>query len=501
MSAISVSEELVDYLKDKHTIEKVSSKKLCFNGSTINKSDLRGSLDLNELVSSGKLLGLLVLSDVEKRLTFNAAYERLLEISPYKRKALTGDDGVERKADHLEIMCWMRDGEKFVFDTANSEVSDISPTAFLLTMTRAEQAEHAECIPFMDKAYNPYDPVKVRDIVVSGLDVKVLNTYKPPTWFGNEDIPHPEEMPEAFSKFFGHLIPDPRVREFAYNWLHAAILTRNETILTINGVKGIGKGIFSEILKALVGKDNFQPAAVSSLDSDFNSMLENNRAIVFDEIEVTKAAHTKLKRYANVDQSIEKKGVDASKSTETFNSLVITNNDTSDMYIEVDDRRFSVLECTKTPLLQAMSKDEIDEIVDAVEDEALLGQLGNWLVDHGKCDKYDTFSVWKGPTFYKLAYTSLSAWQKHIVDECINAPDEEPIYYSSMKKAFKKDTNGNMPSNMSKVEDFLANYYHLGKYQVATLEKDDGAFCLVPSLDILGKTAFTAATQEMIDCL
>lgn len=310
--------------------------------------------------------------------------------------------------------------------------------------------------------YDPYDISTLVLMPFHSFNVLKVNTYVPPEW-RLRPCPEIVQCPPVIDRFLKHLIPDDKCREFAINWLHTALVGRNETYLVLNGSKGIGKGIFTKLAAMLVGMDNFNEAPVGLLNSQFNSALDKKRVISMDEFQVGKKEHTKLKRYINKLQTLEKKGVDADKLSETYNSYIIANNDIVDMHIETDDRRFSVLDLTKTDLVEIMSTEEITHFVNDIErDEEMAYQFGYYILQYGQSDDFSNFSAWKGPRFFELAYNSLYAWQKFLVDKILLG-QHESISIKSAAKEYKKDNLGTgFPRNMGKIQDFFNNYKHKG---------------------------------------
>lgn len=335
----------------------------------------------------------------------------------------------------------------------------------------------------MVKALLTYDPYNLEIFakeVFEGYNVIRINLYNPPKWrFQKVEA----KIPDRIGKLLKHVFPERKVRRFVLNWIKNAVVNRNETYLVLNGKKGIGKGVFCTLVQALVGKDHYTLAPDSLLNDKFNSALKDKRVMVFDEFKVNKDCHTKLKRYINKHQSLEAKGKDATTPIEIFNSYIICNNDTSDMYVEVDDRRFSVVEMTDENLLEVMTAEEINNFIKELEkeDSTEVAQMGHFIMQLDLEEEFNEHTCWKGKRFYQLAYNSLREWQKYMVDHAIT--DEEAISLKKMVRMYNKTENKTsmFPRNPEKIKDFLKNYLHHGKYEIGELRISEDGWKFFPN--------------------
>jgi hypothetical protein len=365
-----------------------------------------------------------------------------------------------------------------IFDTSTSSITDIDYSTF------KSNRETAKIEPIRGRIeFNPYSPLPItfkEDRY--GRQCNFINTYKKPAWQYNIQLSVDEsrkyEIPQLFNEFFEHLIPDNNCRMFTYDWLHYALTDRCETYLVLNGAKGIGKNVLSELLcKPLMGTANHKIAQPSALTSDFNALLENSRMIVFDEFRVDTAEKiNKLKRYVNEEQMIEKKGVDVSNTIKTFNSFIISNNDLDDMKIAWDDRRFSVVDLTETKLRDVWKKDKIDRLISMFEDVEAMRNFGYWLMY--RVPLYTKFDAWKGNHFYKLCYASFKEWQKVIIDLAMSRQYEE-LTAADIRKEYRKRTDSNRIPNITKIKDFLMNYRHEGIHRIGELRENGEVFTII----------------------
>lgn len=364
--------------------------------------------------------------------------------------------------------------EKHLINPVTRELSTMDYDVYTSTLMPEERTALIQSTRVARFEYDPYNLESLNLIPFENYEVLRVNLYSPPQWRLNED---PKSVcPELIDRTLKHLFPTEESQTFVLDWLYHLLVDRNETYLVLNGPKGIGKGIFANLVRALVGRNNYTEAPESLLDGHFNSALDKKRAIVLDEIKVDKSKHTKLKRYINKYQNIEKKGKDAEKITETYNSFIITNNDETDMYLEFDDRRFSVPDLTGGNLLKALDKEEIKHLDQQleIEDSEIITEFGYWLFNRGAIEN-DQFSIIRGEKFYSLVYTSLRNWQKFLVNELLENRGQDIPMSKLRTLAQTSEEAARFPANDKKVEDFLRNYKHMGEMHLGHMEyrKDD----------------------------
>ena len=366
----------------------------------------------------------------------------------------------------------------------NSRIKGISEIDYKAWEMKIPQEEKEMVYKRMKDVILDYDPYVLETFIpveFEGMEVLKVNTYAPPKW-RLEPPPAEIECPEEIEIVLSHLFPDPLCREFVLNWMYTALIGRNETYLVLNGKKGVGKGVFETLLAALVGREHYTEAPPSILTGDFNASLDKKRLVVMDEFKVGKKEHTRLKRFINKWQSIEKKGIDADKATETYNSFVISNNDVTDMFIETDDRRFSVPDLANTPLTDVLHMEDIELLNQDLENNGdIVTEFGYYIYERGASKRFDQFSAWKGERFWDLAFNSLYEWQKFIADKIFSTGEEE-YNLGTLNREFSKDSNNKFarfPRNPKKIGDFLNNYLHKGEYRLGTVEKVAGENTIV----------------------
>lgn len=360
----------------------------------------------------------------------------------------------------------------------NRTTGEILPLDYQ-TYERTEEKDHRTPLTRAIIKFNPYRP---EAIYISeseyGKECTHINTFKRPEWqlpreLNSEERKELCKLPEIIDKFMSHLFPDEGCRSFVYDWLHYALAKRGETYLVLNGAKGIGKGIFTDHLcRSLLGKDNHIIAPTGALDSNFNAMLKDKRMIVMDEFRIDDEDKiNKLKRYINRDQTIEHKGIDIGKTIETFNSFIISSNSLADMRISWDDRRFSVADITNSKLNEIWTKEQIEKLIEELEPTSkAMQEFGYWLLYRSTKD--NEFACFKGKHFYKLCYSSLPEWSRVVIDEIISAKSDT-LDDSQLRMSYKESNPMGRFPNPHKVEDFLKNYKHEGKYYLGEFKRDN----------------------------
>ena len=347
--------------------------------------------------------------------------------------------------------------------------------------------------------FNPYRPEQIyMGDYLNGQKCTHLNTYRKPEWQIGKRLSASEaekisKLPTIIDDFFSHLFPNPECKEFVYDWLHFSLKERCETYLVMNGAKGVGKNLLSNnICGSLVGKENHKIAHKGAL-AQFNVILAECRMIVFDEFKmVDDDSINTLKRFANADQMIERKSIDVGKTEKTYNSFIICNNAVTDMKIEWDDRRFSVVDITDKKLEDAWDKERIKMLMEVVDDPMCedMQHFGYWLLYRKPVVMSDAFSVYKGDHFHKLCYTSFPEWAKMIIDEVTAGNNTKAFFEEGDLRMMLKDRTGGLSRlpNMQKVQDFLKNYKHNGENYLGGIERDERTWYLAVNDAFINKS-------------
>ena len=380
--------------------------------------------------------------------------------------------------DYIPFIC-SKTGDYFLYCSSTEAIAKLSVEALMKKLDKDEKEVFREESEMAFREYDPYDITPLKDTLLDGKEITRVNTYVAPPW---RKIPRESRTaPKHCMQVLEHLFPIEEQREAVLDWLYYGLVDRNETALVLNGAKGVGKNVFTEMVRSLVGRDNFAEGQDSFGVSGFNSVLANNRIIFLDELRGDKKIHNRLKKYLNKYQTIERKGVDVSGPEATYNSFIVANNDETHFYLEHDDRRFSIPDIAIDRLDSVMSEKEISNLMDSLkEDEKFVSEWGHFILDRrSRNNRYPKEHIIKGDKFYRLVYTSLSIPFAALVDFLTNckdhkiSEDEVRVEVNRVLKDYQK----RIPSR-KKVQDFLNNYRHKEEV-LASLELIEGEWSFV----------------------
>lgn len=293
----------------------------------------------------------------------------------------------------------------------------------------------------------------------------IYNIYIPPEWAQwkkenpKEWAKLPPSPPTLVMKLLKHLIPIPAERQYFYAWLYASMTVRSYVYLVLCGAPGAGKNRLKLILRALHGRENMNDGKKSTLDGRFNSQLANGTLTWFDELKYNEEMENVMKEIQNDYISIEKKGVDATRSSTIHSSMVISNNKPRDNHIAFDARKFAPLVLASTDLRHSMTDAEIETLSNKVDmskpefDVKFVAQIAKWILKIGQPHyKKRPNLEYRGSMFWTLAHTSMTRWQKKAVTALVDKktgaqigwdPVEMGHLWSKVEEKIQKRTGEN----------------------------------------------------------
>lgn len=362
----------------------------------------------------------------------------------------------------------------------------------------------------------------------TGEKIKVFNTYIPPDWetwkvknpTAWKDLP--ESCPRLLLDLLQHLIPSPKERRYFYGWLYASLTKRAYVYLILCGAPGTGKNRLKLVMKALHGKQNTVDGKKSTLTEKFNSQLSEGTLIWFDELKYTEEMENVMKEIQNDNMSIEKKGVDATESTDIHASMVISNNKPRDNFIAFDARKFTPLVIGKRDLKTAMSQEKIEDLSRKVDqgkegyDILFVAQIAKWILRTGRKHYLANTSLeYKGKMFWTLAHTSMTRWQKRAIailtenpilaESCFDQ-DEGGYLWSALEDKYKKrsgDRTITFP-DYSSVRAFFEAFrngsgvkaFNTKVLPGSNILGDFWIFTLTKNLDVITEASVTEAREK-----
>lgn len=254
-----------------------------------------------------------------------------------------------------------------------------------------------------------YEPHRSSTIWKADSGLTMFNDYQPPEWKRSTD--EIGALPAIYQRFFDHLTGgDERSFTYLVDWLANSIQSRNYCILCAIGDPGIGKGVLGEIMQRLHGANNYAKVRDSIFKLHFNAPLANKTLIYVDEAVLdTKESTNRIKDVVNDHIEVEKKGKDA-RWIRNWASFYLSSNDRSAIYLEKGDRRFSLLDLTKVPLIQR--PELIAELPVLLAGDSIK-QLGLYL-SKKKIDS-DMLRVFLSKSTEEVKDASLAEWESYVI--------------------------------------------------------------------------------------
>ena len=458
----------------------LNSNRLVIEGASYNLQEFRREFFAIVGMVNPKAIELVVMEKAE-----NTKYKTTVKnIFEAIKKELKPD--VESSIDTgayetLRPIVDMDTDEVYLMDEENSLISEIKYNPWLRSVSPDfKKAILSEAIPMARFIFDPYDHTKLRKETIDNdsREMVVVNQYEKPHWmYGVNPSP---ECPGFLTEFMEHLLPDKEQIKYCLSWMAESVFGRNETYLVLNGDKGVGKNTLYEIMKA-VNSPRYSVIAPQSLTtSHFNSVLKDKRLILLDEYKITRGNQLFLKKIINKGQTIEMKGFDANTEIETFNSFMVFHNAVSDMYLERDDRRFSVLDITDKSLLSMWTPEYIRDLITVLEDprSGLVKSIGEYLMWIHQNVEFKNNTPFKGAKFHEIVEYHMPLWLRVVIAMIENGEVKKGEI--SFKKEIEKRTESAMlgskkiqwrASTLAKV---LKEYRYKDLYSIGSIEKGKG---------------------------
>lgn len=330
---------------------------------------------------------------------------------------------IDNFGDYKLIQKLMR--AKIVQEIDGRDCIILDPDTKSATKIRKEQIKEIfhRSVDFSDRIYTckfEYDPYTMKQLYEDHTETWVYNQYRPPFWqeecfytAGEEIIEPLVHVPEIYKRFLKHLVnDDQKSYEYILDWLANALQRRNFCILTTIGNQGVGKGTLGEIMRALVGDDNYAETGNRILEERFNSQIQNKRIVYCDEVSVKSVKEEeRLKALVNNALEIEAKGKDAKRSV-NFASFYFSSNSMDAIRLHADDRRFSIVSLTDKKLTEAFSIDEIRSFTapENIEDFARY-------LSYREVNEFAMLKVFTSQHTENIRSASLAAWHDWFLDE------------------------------------------------------------------------------------
>ncbi len=219
---------------------------------------------------------------------------------------------------------------------------------------RIAAVDQARVLPFFDairsfsrRGYFPH----AHEPLVKYKGIWWFNEYRPP-----QLVPVPGDWSD-YDALTLHLVGgDVKAQQYLLDWLAAPLQSlvqkgkplKMQTIQVFYPAKGSGKGLLAMAMREMYGASNVVIFGQDQLDSRFTGALRNKLFVILNEVmsSTNRSQETanKIKALAtDVVIASEAKNVEADNITNTFN-LIVLSNDERPVLVEDGDRRFTVHE-------------------------------------------------------------------------------------------------------------------------------------------------------------
>lgn len=417
MEEFSAALESIDLKITKYDPEKQRSIHTSVGAMSIEKFCKKFMADLGrDAVKFPKVFD--ILHDLQATKEMVEEYAETNELTGGKIKNRNLPDQLKNLTLNFDLSATGR-SEKFFTTHPDETIADVSGEAYLM-LSGLSPVEAAAQARLVFPEYMPREPSGVTEITIDEKTKNVFNVYTPPRWTTFKKMV-PDKLPLLFEELVDHLFPLEIEKEYFYAWLYESLFNRAFVFLVLCGIPGSGKNRLKLILRALHGHVNSIDGKKSTLVERFNSQLSEATLAWFDELHYDHEMENTMKELQNDTISIERKGIDATRATKIYSSIVISNNKPRDNYIAFDARKFVPLVINEARLEKSMDPRDIDRLTKKVEDAtsetydvAFLAQIGRWIQKHGRSTKWPNLE-YRGPKFWMLAHTSMTKWQKKAV--------------------------------------------------------------------------------------
>lgn len=291
------------------------------------------------------------------------------------------------------------------YNEAADRIYPYTETAIRRLLGKKNKSYFAKRTKYGQFTYNPHQTT----ISTNEQGIMVFNTYQKPNWMRTKCHP---KIPAIHHEFFLHLVGhDIPSYNYLLDWLATSLQSRNQTILVCIAGEGTGKGTLGNIIQALHGETNFSKVRDTIFRTKFNGAIQNKSLIYVDEASIKdKDALDRIKDVVNGYIEVERKGKDAI-NIDNHASFYLSSNSYDAIRFGADDRRFSIIEMTETPLRDT----DIIQHMDELTDESNIQQLG-WFLLQRKPDS-NMLVPFKGQHAEEVKEAGLADWEFWLVND------------------------------------------------------------------------------------
>lgn len=293
------------------------------------------------------------------------------------------------------------------------------------------QALHTE------ECYNPHGDYGLT-LIPDTNNVYRVNRYVLPEW---RTLTVEPDLPGEIAALMTHLFPKEECREFVYTWIYHSLTSRCGTYLYLCGGQASGKNTLAQVIAALHGEPNSSNPKQDAIYGRFNQYLKCKRFVFFDEFNCRgRQDKDTLKRIINDRIQIEAKGKDH-EDIEIHASYFIANNSREAIGIEPIDRRFSVPDVTDAPILTALGKDFITDLLVKIKDPAFIAAFGNWLLREFREPRWTAEEPYQKARFEEIVLATQRQGIADTLVKVLNREQNEYVYLEE-RQAFHRTYKG-----------------------------------------------------------
>ncbi len=422
-------------------------------------------------------------TDLEIELFKAAAQYIQSSASKYSASVLSEKDG-DLKNQVAELVLYQDavDGKYKLYDSKEHKISSFHVEVYYRLNSISKNKIPSET-PIAVTGFYPKHLESKFEGVLDGKEVVYFNEFSAPAWRSLEPSSKPIEQ-NILYRTYKHVLPTPEEFEFSLDMLyHTGNGNKPETFQAIIGTKGCGKNKLFDISSCYVGKKYSRNTQKKNLEG-FNGFLHNSLVVLFDEFSIRdEDTLNALKRISNSRVSVELKHVDA-KDVDVYALMFLFSNSTSGFGIEMDERRFSMLKPTTTPLKKVLTDTELDyltAILDQDDDNPSQDVVDfcHWVISsrESKSKINARTDVYKSEFFYTVVEEGYYGWKgfirEFIIENIDKTESQNPPKYTSAKEKFNKMPEYSKKTfpRAEKINDFLASSPFYGQEIMATIGK------------------------------
>jgi hypothetical protein len=262
-----------------------------------------------------------------------------------KEKLWTREEVIESYVWVVGIERFLRIGnnrsmwKKSAFDSAFAYLAGKGPKSMAEQLLKKSTGTVAR---FHDICFLPGRPQRVN----GGTS---FNTYTAP------DLVPAEGDVAWWNEHLEYLFPDPEDRNMLLNWMAWLLqnlrLKPKHALLIQGDIQGTGKSFISDMLTAILHKNNVANINQNDLHGDFNGWATRSKLLVIEELRAVDRTEVANKLHPLITQetiSVNEKNLPQREVDNCFGVFAMTNNDAA-ITIDASDRRYLVLRTDARP--------------------------------------------------------------------------------------------------------------------------------------------------------